>query len=109
MTSIKCRYTIPYCTCYGFGNHTRVYHDEFWGCDTDLYCPKNSYRPPKDTKVLNPQCVYCKYQSGEFEKTVKRYKYEDGILTVARNTYLEHEIDYLEIDGRTLVKSKESD
>jgi len=46
---------------------------------------------------------------GNLKKTVKRYEYADGILTIAGKTYLESEIDYLEIDGRILVEPQESE
>lgn len=100
MTDIKCRYTVPYCY-YGY-SPVRLHHDVFWNCDSEYECI-GEYHPSSGTKVINPQCTHCIYISGEFEKTVKRYEYEDGILTVAGKKYSEDEIDYLEIDGRVLI------
>lgn len=94
MAHIKCRYTIPYCNY----RKERVYHDEGWWCDEDMNC---KYTRPENSKYVNPQCVYCEYKTGEFEKSVKRYAYENGCLTLTGETY--SEIDYLEIDGRVLV------
>lgn len=105
MAHIKCRYTLPFCTNF---NDIRVRHSDFWFCDAiSDECPHQKlYERPKnaDPMIGNIQCVYCKYKSGEFEKTVKKYEYFDGDLTVAGDTFCANEIDYLEIDGRILVE-----
>lgn len=103
MTRIKCRYSIPYCEFPG--EHTRLYHSEYWFCDDNVFCEIGHYTRPTDEelKVVNPTCIYCKYYEGEFEKEVKSYEYdEDGDLTIGRKKYYDFDIDYLEIDGRVL-------
>ena len=107
MTNIKCRWSKPYCSYHN--QHTRLKHSEYWWCDDNSQCFEGKYCKPHDAKVINPQCVYCGYDTGEFEKTVKRYEYADGNLTIVGKTYLESEIDYLEIDGRILVEPQESE
>lgn len=104
MTDIKCRYTIPYCSY--LEKYTRLYHNEFWWCDDNSNCQENHYTMPKNSEVINEQCVYCEYRSGEFEKCVKRYEYANGVLTVAGKNYYANEIDYLEIDGRVLINEQ---
>ena len=109
MTHIKCRYSIPYCMYHGRYSAERVYHDEFWDCDSNLQCEHSKYTKPDEIpthngyELANPRCVFCKYRSGEFEKSVKRYEYCDGTLKIGNDIYYEHDIDYLEIDGRLLV------
>ena len=109
MAHIKCRYTLPFCT--EFIDHIRVNHSDYWFCDEiSDECPDGRrYKRPEnaDPILVNPQCVHCKYKSGEFEKTVKKYEYFDGVLTVAGDTFVAAEIDYLEIDGRVLVGPRE--
>ena len=104
MTQIKCRWKKPYCA-YNYG-HTRLYHYDDWFCDSSDCCFDGKYTEPENAKVINPQCIYCEYDKGEFEKTVKRYSYEYGQLRVAGETYREIEIEYLEIDGRVLIEPK---
>ena len=104
MTKIKCRWIKPYCA-YNYG-YTRIHHDEYWDCDSSDRCYEGKYTEPENAKVINPRCIYCKYDKGEFEKTVKRYSYEYGELKVAGETYTENEIEYLEIDGRVLIEQK---
>lgn len=110
MTHIKCRYTLPFCTEF---NDIRVYHCDYWFCDgVSDECPDGrKYERPKnaDPMTVNPQCVYCKYKSGEFERTVEEYEYHYGCLTVDEDSFDANEIDYLEIDGRVLVKPQEGD
>lgn len=110
MAHIKCRYTLPFCTEF---DNIRLSHSSFWFCDEiSDECPDGRrYKRPEnaDPIMVNPQCVYCKYKSGEFEKTVKKYEYYDGVLTVEGDTFDTNEIDYLEIDGRVLVEPKESE
>lgn len=107
MTTIKCRYSIPYCSYHG--RHQKLSHSEYWWCDDNSECFIGEYLPPQDAEVVNPQCIYCGYDVGEFEKTVKRYEYINGSLTVAGKTYFQNEIDYLEIDGRVLVACEETE
>ena len=108
MAHIKCRYTLPFCTEF---DNIRLSHSSFWFCDEiSDECPDGRrYKRPEnaDPIMVNPQCVYCKYKSGEFEKTVKKYEYYDGVLTVAGDTFDANEIVYLEIDGRVLVEPQE--
>ena len=110
MAHIKCRYTLPFCTEF---DDIRVYHSDLWFCDEPSdECPDGrGYKRPENAspRLVNPQCVYCKYKSGMFEKNVEEYEYYDGDLTVAGNTYYAHEIDYLEIDGHVLVEPEESE
>lgn len=110
MAHIKCRYTLPFCTEFG---DIRLSHSYFWFCDgISDECPDGrKYKRPEnvDPMMVNPQCIYCKYKSGEFEKTVKKYEYYDGVLTVAGDTFYSDEIDYLEIDGRVLIGPQESE
>ena len=101
MTRIKCRYSIPYCSYHG--KHERVYHNEYWWCDTDEQCIDGVYTPPPDSNVINPTCTWCGHYVGEFEKTVKRYEFENGDLKVGGSIYYLNEIEYLEIDGRILI------
>lgn len=100
-TRIKCRYSIPYCSYHN--QHTRLIHSELWWCDDNSECFEGVYTRPADAKVVNPQCVYCGHDIGEFEKTVKRYEFENGELYVAGRNYHLNEIEYLEIDGRILI------
>lgn len=106
MTRIKCRYSRPYCT-YD-GGHRQVFHSDHWFCDDgDGWCGGHYTRPldkSGETKVINPICVYCKYETGEFEKTVKQYEYSEGNLFIRGEKYTKHDILYLEIDDRVLVK-----
>ena len=107
MAHIKLKYTLPFCTEY-YPN-IRLRHNEYWFCDESGCCPDGrTYKRPEmpekgNTIIVNPICAHCESKSGEFEKTVKRYEYFDGVLKVAADTFEEHEIDYLEIDGRVLV------
>ncbi len=105
MAHIKCRYTFPYCSYCG----ERVWHDEYWYCDgPDGGCVGKYTRPKnEDPKVFNPTCVYCRYEIGEFEKTVRNYEYEYGRLTIGNRVYEEAEIKYLEIDGRKIANYDE--
>lgn len=57
--------------------------------------------------VINAQCMYCRYEDGEFEKDVKQYEYINGTLIMGQKIFYPDEIKYLEIDGRTLVGEKE--
>lgn len=99
MAIIKCRYTIPVCEL----DNKHQYHSEYWFCDSDFGCETGEYERPADAgNLVNPTCKHCKYVSGEFEKSVKRYEYYDGELKVGRNVYRDHDIEYLEIDGRVL-------
>lgn len=104
MTSIKCRYRIPHCL---YNNRNkRLYHNECWWCDDEYGCDIGEYKRPDecDPCLVNPTCAHCAFLNGEFETTVKRYSYESGDLKVGNKTYYENEIEYLEIDGRVLVK-----
>lgn len=105
MAHIKCRYTLPFCTEF---DDIRVIHNDYWSCDEwGEECPDGrEYERPEnaDPMLVNPQCVHCKHKSGEFERTVKKYEYFDGVLTVAGDTFHANEIDYLEIDGRVLIE-----
>lgn len=100
MAHIKCRYHTTHCMRDGY---RRIDHDERWFCDSDECC--ENYIRPYDAKVSNPECVNCYYRNGEFEKTIKRYEYdEDGGLILSKGEYYNPlDIDYLEIDGRILV------
>lgn len=107
MAHIKCRYTIPYCT-YDFIKK-RVHHDESWFCDSyDSECI-GQYERPADASnnFVNPTCKHCVYVNGEFEKNCKSYSYEDGWLEMRGASYADHEIEYLEIDGRVLINREE--
>lgn len=110
MAHIKCRYTLPFCTEF---DDIRLYHSDYWFCDgISDECPDGrGYKRPKNAApmTVNPQCVYCKYKSGEFERTVKKYEYYDGRLTIAGDSFDANEIDYLEIDGRVIVEPQESE
>lgn len=107
MTRIKCRYSIPYCYCLFPGqSEERVYHSKAWWCDSNEECPYGKYEKPKDPNPMyvNPICVHCKCESGEFEKVVESYEYfEGGDLIIEGETYEAYDIGYLEIDGRVLV------
>ena len=112
MAHIKCRYEVPYCT---IGRKSeRIEHDEYWFCDSEDLCYDYSWRDhPAELKqalsgVINPVCDYCEYRSGEFEKDLKNYTFENGYLT-ARGIKLDsREINYLEIDGRVLIEEDPS-
>lgn len=110
MAHIKCRYTLPFCTEF---DDIRLYHSDYCFCDgISDECPDGrGYKRPKNAApmTVNPQCVYCKYKSGEFERTVKKYEYYDGRLTIAGDSFDANEIDYLEIDGRVIVEPQESE
>ena len=102
MTTIKCRYSKP--CCYYESPVRYVTHSEYWFCDDGSECPIDHYtRPENSRNIVNPTCSYCGWYHGEFETTVKRYSYIDGELKVKGQTYMENEIEYLEIDGRILV------
>lgn len=106
MARIKCRYTFPYCAYNGRYDRERVYHDNLWWCDEDEVGCVGRYTKPSvvdPPNLANPQCKYCEYDHGEFEKTVKNYEYTGGTLMIGKTIYTKHEIDYLEIDGRVLV------
>ena len=106
MAHIKCRYMIPYCR-YD-GENKRLQHSIYDWCDTKMCCEKYT-RPQNAGMLVNPQCIYCDYVSGEFEKTVKRYEYSNdeyhaiSTLKIGNEVYDELEIEYLEIDGRVLI------
>ena len=101
MTNIKCSYSMPYC----MFNNTRVYHGEYWWCDTNDGCETGDYERPDGAplNLANPICKYCEVLRGEFEKNVKRYEYKNGCLLISGMKLFEDDIDYLEIDGRVLV------
>lgn len=109
MAHIKCRYAYPVCR-YWYPSKKRIYHDTYWFCDGDGYCPDDGSkytRPDGQTTVINPVCKHCDYVVGEFEKNVRSYSYEDGWLRVGKTKYADNEILYLEIDGRTLVEQED--
>lgn len=105
MAHIKCRYSIPYCEYHN--RHSRLEHDEYWWCDSNVNCDIGKYDGDTNGDLVNPTCLYCDHEHGEFEKTVKRYSYEDGRVTVGNKRFLESEIKYLEIDGRLLINEGE--
>lgn len=108
MTHIKCRYSYPCCTYRG--EKIRLVHNEYWFCDESGQCPDGCcYTEPKHKEVLNPICIYCEHVCGEFEKYVKSYEYEDGILKVFGKKYFAEEIEYLEIDERILIDRGEAE
>lgn len=124
MTEIKCRYSIPYCYYYGKWSKERVYHDEFWWCDDNRRCHIGKYeKPPGSDKpheyidengkriatlgIINPTCIHCRREKGEFSTTVKRYSWENGTLTIGKRVLDESEVDYLEVDGRVLIGKPE--
>lgn len=109
MAKIKCRYSIPYCDNAlrfqddDYDHDDELHFDEFVWCDPFGGCEYYQRPEDADEELFNPLCKYCKFREGEFEKTVKNYKYYDGTLTIAGREYTSYEIDYLEIDGRVLV------
>ena len=99
MTTIKCRYKIPYCSCDKWmGGYEKV------DIDTNGFCDSFTSNCQIDAEyILFDDCEYSWWGTGEFEKTVKCYEYDDeGVLTVGRKKYMDCQIDYLEIDGRIL-------
>lgn len=126
MTEVKCRYETPYCTIYGKYDYSRItltfeedmartdeeriYHDEFWFCDSNDRCPISHYTRPNDAPkhLSNPTCIYCSHKYGEFAKYVKNYSYDSRGLIIGREHYDLGEIKYLEIDGRILIGGDEA-
>lgn len=102
MANIKCRYRIPYCEYHN--EHERLFHNEFWWCDHNDWCAIGKYSKHPQDAIVNGQCIYCQYENGEFEKTVKNYEYINGELKIGNKKYTYHDIIYLEIDGRVLIE-----
>lgn len=103
MAHIKCRYTVPYCEAQG-KELERCYN---WMCDNAAECECGAYMPDDaDVKrgIANPFCAHLKHNYAEFEKTVKAYEYDECFLSI-RGLLLDVDfIEYLEIDGRVLIK-----
>lgn len=104
MARIKCRYRAHKCP-YG-----EVWH----GC-WDKYDADCSYFIAADTKcnIMNPPCGHILTHNREFEKTYKTYELEigddygiwaEGYLKVGQIFIDQSDFDYLEIDGRTIIK-----
>lgn len=109
MSRIKCRYYYFYCS---LANIIPRYD-----CESDNGCECGFYEDNSRREFCNGKSVYvydelCKHLTikyAEFEKTVKRYEYNDGDLRIGKHIYLKSDIEYLEIDGRVLVKEEESE
>ena len=99
MAHIKCRYTKPMCT---LGN-TAEWDDRWW-CDDDTLCC--DYHKPEKSDVVNAQCIYSFEHHAEFEKSYKEYEFDEDGLSLGRRGYFMPKtiIEYLEIDGRTLIR-----
>ncbi len=57
--------------------------------------------------VGDPTCRWLEWVDFEFEKDVKRYEYDGLRLKLRGATHWVEDIEYLEIDGRVLVGTKE--
>lgn len=101
MAHIKCRYSIPYCEYHN--RHVKLEHDEYWWCDSDACCDIGKYTGDINSNCVNPTCLYLDYEYGEFERTVRRYSYENERVTVGVIPFRADDIEYLEIDGRVLI------
>lgn len=113
MTSIKCRYRERIC-----GHPERktevVYTDEWWFCDSNDGCEIGGYEPNARERVTNPTCRYSQFIDREFEKQVKEYNYTKGDALIipmgkGKGNEIIHSgrMEYLEIDGRVLIKDWE--
>lgn len=105
MTTIKCRYTAPIC----LDGHTdrMENHDCFGEWNDHDFCndgtDSHELREKGEPRVMCQPCLYAHRQRREFEKTVKRYSYNENGLCAGGKLIPDESILYLEIDGRVLI------
>lgn len=103
MAHIKCRYWVGTCLNTSGECYDRDIVDQELQCEYG--CPHYS---PKETRhegavVIGAMCEWYKTRNIEFEKSVRRYEYDEYQLRIGMVHINAYQIEYLEIDGRVLI------